>query len=85
MHEGAFSLFKYVKLLTHLRIALSCVTCFSITKHCCPDMYTMYSMLFIFPFMRRFLESSNVMVVVWRIDISFRCSGGHCMLPAIWP
>ena len=42
MHEGAFSLFKYVKLLTHLHIILSRVTSFSITEHCCPDRYTMF-------------------------------------------
>jgi hypothetical protein len=42
MHEGAFSLFKYVKLLTHLHIVLSRVTSFSFTEHCCPDRYTMF-------------------------------------------
>jgi hypothetical protein len=45
MHEGAFSLFKYVSLLTHLHIVLPCVTCFSITEHCCPDRYTMFWVL----------------------------------------
>lgn len=42
MHEGAFSLFKYDKLLTHLHIVLSRVAPFSITEHCCPDRYTMF-------------------------------------------